>query len=322
MRSINSRIFVVLGVPRRIFAVLILVAPSLGLSQAFGATYTEINFPGAQHTWARGISGSNIVGTYQDASGSYHGYFYDGTSFTTLDVPFASETSPNGVSGSTVVGSYLDSNDQSYGFVYDGSSFTTIDHPLATHQYQYYGTRLLGISGSTIIGGYAIEAFVFDGATFVDFDYPSPPALYTVPLGIDGETIVGIYEPPITDQEGFIYDGTTFRTLNVPFGFRTTPSGVSGNLVVGWYSDSKNARRSFIYDGSSFETFSYPLPGGGQTTSVQLWGVSGNRIVGNYRGADMYSHAFVATIPEPSSFLLAIPIAVAVLAVIRRRATH
>jgi len=85
------------------------------------AGWTTIDVPGAygaKPTKAYGIDGSNIVGTYGDASGGQHGFLYNGSSWTTLDMPGASETFAHGIDGSNIVGQYFDASGGYHGFVY------------------------------------------------------------------------------------------------------------------------------------------------------------------------------------------------------------
>lgn len=72
-----------------------------------GSSYATVDVPGAvgDGTRALGISGSKIVGYYQDANG-HHGFIYDGSSFTTFDVPGSLDTFATGINGNNIVGYY------------------------------------------------------------------------------------------------------------------------------------------------------------------------------------------------------------------------
>ncbi len=51
-------------------------------------TYTVFDVPGATGTYANGINDSGqIVGSYVDVAGRFHGFLDSGGSFTTIDVP-------------------------------------------------------------------------------------------------------------------------------------------------------------------------------------------------------------------------------------------
>jgi hypothetical protein len=127
-----------------VFAIYLLV---FGSGYAM-AGWITLDMPGyTVNTMARGIDGSNIVGSYDDASGT-HGFLYNGTNWTTFDMPGASETCPSGIDGSKIVGRYYDASGV-HGFFYNGSRWTTLDMPGAPHY-----TDVYGIDGSNIVGNY------------------------------------------------------------------------------------------------------------------------------------------------------------------------
>jgi len=78
-------------------------------SKAAIAIWTSLDMPGSSWTGAQGVSGNNIVGNYGDASGSQHGFLYNGTTWTTLAAPGSSSTWAMGISGNNIVGGYQDS---------------------------------------------------------------------------------------------------------------------------------------------------------------------------------------------------------------------
>jgi hypothetical protein len=78
-----------------------------------GANWTTLDMPGAVFTYAYGIDGSNIVGTYWDDSGN-HGFLYNGSEWTTFDMPGVVSTYVRGIDGSHIVGYY----DDAHGFIY------------------------------------------------------------------------------------------------------------------------------------------------------------------------------------------------------------
>jgi hypothetical protein len=60
-------------------SLLIAVMMLFSYGNTIGGTWTTLDMSGAYGTYANGIDGSNIVGWYQDASGS-HGFLYNGSS--------------------------------------------------------------------------------------------------------------------------------------------------------------------------------------------------------------------------------------------------
>ena len=71
---------------------------------------------GASHTYAYGIDGTNIVGSFSDGS-DVHGLSYDGSTYTTLDVPGASSTYAYDIDGTNIVGFFYDGSGNSHGFL-------------------------------------------------------------------------------------------------------------------------------------------------------------------------------------------------------------
>jgi hypothetical protein len=105
--------------PSKVASVSVLLASGLGVHAQF--TFTTLNVPGATDTIPLGVSGSDIVGGY-DNGGSRYGFVYNGSGYTTLAVPGAVSTIVQGISGGDIVGYYSNSSG-TYGFLYNGSSY-------------------------------------------------------------------------------------------------------------------------------------------------------------------------------------------------------
>jgi hypothetical protein len=85
-----------------------------------GSTYTVVDDPlAANGIILTGISGANLVGSYQDASFSPHGFIYNGSTFTPVDEPLAGGggTAVIGIDGSKISGYYNDVSGHTHGFV-------------------------------------------------------------------------------------------------------------------------------------------------------------------------------------------------------------
>jgi hypothetical protein len=264
-----------------------------GPGTTLAITYTTLDDPLAPgHTFAQGISGGNIVGWYDDTSGGTHGFLYNGSTYTTLDDPLARPsgfTEPRAISGGNIVGDYYDNSGFSHAFLYNGSSYTTLNFP-----------QPVGISGGNIIN--SAYAYHFDGSIYATLNDPLAGPQGTYASGVSGGNIVGYYLDTSSLGHGFLYDGSTFRTLDYPLGaIATVARGISGNNIVGYYFDSSYAAHAFLYNGSTYTTLDDP-PGTFLTDAGLA--IDGNRIVGTYYDAAGY-HGFVATVPEPSSVVLA-----------------
>jgi len=235
-----------------------------------GGNYIPLDDPLASSTFgtvACGISGNTIVGYYKDSAGHTHGFNYNGSSYVTLDDPQASGgiTKASGVSGNTIVGSYLVSGGKYHGFIDNNGTYTTVDNPNATGN-----SYLNGIDGNVAVGSYQAAlfggSFSYANGPFKDFDVPYNPSTSYAPVadganGISGSLIVGQVSasietnsnPPtfVTDQSGYLYDGTSFTLLDDPSspnqsGYGTFAQGISGTTIVGYYySDNGNTVHGF-----------------------------------------------------------------------------
>jgi hypothetical protein len=271
-------------------------------------------FPGA--TEVLGISGNLVVGYDNNAEG----FVYNGTSFTYYRDPLAATTGnfasygtvAYGVSGNKVVGGYYDTNGIVHGFVFDGSTYKTLDDPSANKTTIFQGTLALGFSGNKIFGQYnnpgGFGAFFYDGTSFSDFTHPAAGFGRTHVTGAFGNEIVGYYSPDGITDHGFLYNGSSFKTLDdplavaAPFGMgQTYLTGISGGYIVGYYTtDDGNTRHGLVYNGSTFMTVDDPLANG----DTRINGIDGNVIVGTYNRVG--DHGFIAQLPEPSTLALSV----------------
>jgi hypothetical protein len=117
--------------------------------------------------------------------------------------------------------------------------------------------------------------------TFTTVDYPGGD--YTTSLrGIDGDNYIGNNN---SVPGGFLYDGTTFKTILDPLSANgmTWPYGISGGTVVGTYADSKDRYHGFVYDGSTYTSLpEFSLASSGSFEGTSAMAICGSNIVGNY----------------------------------------
>ncbi len=101
---------------------------------------------------------------------------------------------------------------------------------------------------------------------------------------------------------GFVYDGQNWSFLSFPNAYATMCDGISGNLVVGAYYPNAHSPdwKGFLYDGTTWTGLTYPGSFG-----TMAYGISGNSIVGATHvlgeGGD---HGFLLSLPEPGSLAL------------------
>ena len=180
-----------------------------------GTGFTPLDGPSAQFTYPSRINDAGEVTGYYYSSGP-HAFLYDSSSntFTTLDFPSASATFGAGINSAGDIAGYTDGSTGRHAFVYDGANFTQLDDPFAIN-----GTAALAINDSGDVGGSYATAntlgFVYDNGVYSDFSYPSSGA--TSPAAInDSGHIAGSYQNQTGQQHGFLYNGTTFSSFDVP----------------------------------------------------------------------------------------------------------
>lgn len=191
---------------------LVLLASTLTLAHVHvhAQTYTFTTFdpPGSTSTIVSGINNTGqIVGTYQDSSGTLHSFIrqMDGT-YTVFDV--------SGAVPATTSAAAINNNGQVVGS-YQSSTTNTLLH------------------------GFIRSA---DGQTYTTFDVPDAgqPDQFTQPTGInDNGAIVGqqFSGPGVT--YGFLRspDGSNYTTINVPgSGFSEVRAINNSGQIVGWYN--------------------------------------------------------------------------------------
>jgi len=289
-------------------------------------TYTTIDDPlgEAYGNRAFDINDLNqIVGSYEDSNGQYHGFIYQNGAYTTIDDPLdvgGLGTEINSINDSEqLVGSYFDRSGNPHGFFYNGSTYTSVNDPLGTGA---IGTVPFAINGLGQYVGYYTDknhidhGFFYNGSTYVSINDPlgvgsiSPPfgtgKLGTAALGINDEgELVGTYADANNKLHGFLYNDGTYTTIDDPLGVNGSSLFEINNSgeLVGDYIDSQGKIHGFVYDNSSFVTVSNSLAGGSLgsiATGISNTGV----VVGFYTDSSNISHAFIGTpVPEPKNFL-------------------
>jgi hypothetical protein len=209
----------------------------LPASGAAGITHPNgLNVP----CGATGISGSNIVGTYTEASYHDRGFIYNlnTQSWSSLNKPGATETGIIGIEGSNLVG-WSDNG----GFLYN----------MTTQIWTDCGQYMTGISGSNLVGWYLDNSYYVHG--FLDWTTLDAPGVHdgdwfdgTYITSISGSNLVGYCKGPGLGY-GLLYNMTTrsWATLDYPGAYGTYANGISGNSIVGYYGDSSGYEHGFVY---------------------------------------------------------------------------
>ncbi|HNR14277.1 MAG TPA: choice-of-anchor D domain-containing protein [Thermodesulfobacteriota bacterium] len=177
------------------------------------ASWTTVNYGGgsaANNTFLYGIDGDYLTGRYINSEGMEVGFLYDGQgTWTTLSYPGAYKTRAYGidVSEAKVTGFYQDTTG-AHGYLYDmskspddPSAWTSFDNPESHWTFAY------GIDGTHVVGRYVASSgeeigFIYDYSTttWTRVDYSNTR---TYVCGIEGQTIVGLYEDETGKVHGF-----------------------------------------------------------------------------------------------------------------------
>jgi hypothetical protein len=204
------------------------------------------------------------------------------------------------------------------------TNFTTIDDPLAVAGVDS-GTYVEGIYSNIVVGyfynGTGRHGFyhVLGTSTYTTLDDPlstSSSTTNTVAYGISGRNIIGWYvdEKGDSGNYGFLYnmDSGTYYTLDDPSSISSGVSsteafGIDGTNIVGYFNYNGRPGSSVFSFLSTFDpsqpgsftysTFYIPIPEQIETTytnyTTELYGISGNLVVGAVVDTMFYHHGFV-----------------------------
>jgi probable HAF family extracellular repeat protein len=272
-------------------AVLLLATVPLALAQG---TYTQIDYPGAAQTQTLGINTiGDVVGGYQDSSGTLHGFLLSAGTYTTIDY-LGSTTALSGINDlGQIVGNALE---LSTGFLYDvqTQTFRTISVPRATL------TETYCINNHSIIGGFAQiprRSTVFGFALVrsgYDMIFP-PGASLSVVVGVtrSDELILGATVNGVSST--FSYNNGVYSQIPIPPEPNIAVIGVNpqGTAFVGYYNPSSTTSTGFVYRKKLLTTLQFP--GSGFT---QAYGInSSGEVVGFFEDASGNGHGFLWTPP-------------------------
>jgi uncharacterized membrane protein len=224
-----------------------------------------------------------IAGDYYGNDGVYHAIVYNSANGTYTYLPDNASYLNNLAGGinnkGLVVGNFFPDATftNGVGWFYNGSSYTIFSDPLATPGSE--GTITYSVNDAGIVAGVYIDA---SGA-----------------------------------DHGFVYNGSTFTTIDPPGSVDTLLFGINNsNVVVGRYFDSAGLRHGFIDDNGQFTTIDFPGAVGTGLSGINDKG----DLVGYYFDSNGFLHGFEAdpTAPEPSTLGLLLT-GIAGLLIYRRR---
>ena len=145
--------------------------------------------------------------------------------------------------------------------------------------------------------------------TLTPLNVPSANNAAAVGIGInDAGQIVGYYIDASKIEHGFLFNGSTYTTLDVPGAIGTVASGINdAGQIVGYYIDASQIAHGFLFNGSTYTTLD--VPGAIGTVASGINGAG--QIVGNYGDASRIGHGFLfngstyTTLDAPGAILTA-----------------
>jgi len=270
---------------RKVLPLLILLCIA-GLS-AQAATWTTIDVPTSTFTELGGINtAGDVVGGYDDAAGTRHGFVLRTGQFTTIDPPGATATYASGINDlGQITGTFQSSDGHSHGFLFDGQTFTILDIP---------GVELTFAAGinnaGEIVGGYTDakgqgHGVEWSNGSFVTIDVPGSQATGLSGINDDGH-IVGVYADEKLRAHGFVLNP---KGAVRKFAFRGTTIGINDSkMVVG-----QKGHYGFRFGIKTQSFFRMQFPG---AINTGCNGVNeSGQVVGNYEDAGGIGHGFLRT---------------------------
>lgn len=271
--------------------------------------YTTLDYPGAISTYAAGVNDRKmIVGYYVDSSGNSHAYILKKRRFKAIALSIAGVTVVQSQAWGIndrgwIVGNYIDSTGERHGFELQNGSVTTIDVP-GSNLYHSFGAYGINKAGN-IVGQYCTytcysvgiqEGYLFSNGTFTTIAYPGSDGPSGAAFGIntDGK-IVGAWEDTGGGEHGFILQGSTYTSIDVPSACFTFATGINKpGDILGWYGDSSCTGHGFLLVGSTYTTLDVPGVESSGSGREHFYGINlKGDIVGDYTDASGKTHGFV-----------------------------
>ena len=298
------------------------VAAAPIVDRSAGYRYTTVDWPHGFATTSavNGVNdGADIVGVYDDADGNFHGFVgLRGRPLARLDYPGAHQTFLIGISNDkTISGTFFDDAGVQHGFTHRAGAFRRYDVPGAgTVGAGFELGNGLGTSGfglndrGDLVGQYGDaegigHGFLARGDGYETRDHPDQGA---VPCGCGGGTsllrinnsgtIAGnvTVSPALEDTHPFLYRDGTFTEAPTPPGaiFAQFLGLSNAGVASGVYFTSFTAGAGWLYDHGRLIAIRAPMTADDWFSSIAQPNNAGT-IVGEYVGADLRQHGYVAT---------------------------
>jgi hypothetical protein len=172
------------------------------------------------------------------------------------------------------VGFYEDKQGVSHGYILDGETLTTLDDPNGTNTTPQ---SVQFNSQSEVVGYYTNSSgntvgFLYDTATQQFTDIPGPTgATLSAAEGINDQGwISGFYMDSGEVIHGFLFQGTTYTTLDPPNTTATYAYGINnnGDVAITWVNRHNTYEGSvYNYNANTYKTLNVPGAANGSEAS-------------------------------------------------------
>jgi hypothetical protein len=268
----------------------------------------SINFPGTNPTDIN--NQGDIVGSYTDANGGYHGFVRsERGKFTIIDDPSSTSSPPATIAQAmnawgVVVGYWFDANSNSHGFVrqVDGS-FTRVDPPGDVSAEAYHINDVGEVGGDWSDATTSHGMLLHPDDKLVTFDAPNAVATFGglgQALNLEG-SFAGTYIDANGGAHGYVrYANGNFAEFKAPrggdSGFNGTWSASLNLLgtVVGYSVEPNSSTVDGYVRFRDGKLILANAPVAGQQSTV-AWAINDvNEFTGNWYDANGAEHGFVA----------------------------
>jgi probable HAF family extracellular repeat protein len=282
--------------------VLFLTLPGLAAAQY---TFTNIDVPGGDATFADGLSTDEIVGEFVDPDGNTHGFMLNRGAFTPFDAPGADGyTSVNGVNarGDHCGLYFVDGQFRAY-FRSKAGVFTPLQHP------EEFSSLALFLNAQGQVVGYYVDetrtrrGFIWSDGEFTPIDIPQCSPTSGTPCAGPGGTaavgindrgqVVGFYGDADHHRKGFLLSDGVFTTIDAasdPDGLTNAQGINNAGVIVGFYANADGTSHGFVLNDGMYTTIDVP---GSLWTEVYAINAKGE-IAGAYEDAKGI-HGFIGS---------------------------
>ena len=216
--------------------------------------------------------------SYSDANGKIHGFLYSSGTYTTINYP----NLPNGSPGTHItgindtgllVGYFAQTNDTIDALGFNFNAGTSVVSTLPS-QGGSLSTVALGINDNGQIVGteFRYDAGFFSGFIYENgaytvlndsLSYPGRQLTHASAIN-DSGLVVGYYDSSDSFgglvQNGFLFSGGSFTTINDPQGRSTNITGINNaGQFVGHFTDTNGKEHGFFFSNGAYLTIDNPL---------------------------------------------------------------